>query len=246
MVRVYCESCRRHALVVQDVKQCCGERADENPGRIKRMSEPESRRRLPGMADRQVILESQNFRCLYCDVAFDGYVYFRGQFKKVKLNWDHMAPYAYSMDNKHQNFAAACQFCNSWKGGLIFKTVDEVRIYVAAKWEKERGEGRELRERGVLDAVPSKTEMAEVLQSEMPVPRLGPPEPAPVETKKPREQHRQLSKPIIGHPDLPPKNCQRCSIEFTPTRRWQEYCGANCRRSRWFETNYVRRAEVTK
>lgn len=138
MVRVFCSDCGGDALVVDGRKQCCDELVDEPPERVKRMSEPEFMRRLPSVAQRKQILEVQGYRCLYCDVSFDGYVYFRGGLQKVQLQWDHMAPYAYTMDNKHQNFAAACQFCNRWKGALIFKTVDEVRIYVQAKWERER------------------------------------------------------------------------------------------------------------
>lgn len=145
IVRAHCYQCKRFALVVDDILQCCDRRIEASPTKVRRMSTPEERRRLPAKAQRERILEAQGYRCLYCDVSLNGYVTYHDKIKKVRLTWDHMAPYTYTLDNHAENFAATCQFCNAWKSSLIFKTVDEVRIYVATKWEAERESESELR-----------------------------------------------------------------------------------------------------
>lgn len=137
LVRMYCKSCQRWAFVIDDALQCCMTLVETKPEKIVRESQPEAKRRIPSMKERTRILEAQNHRCLYCDVSLAGYVIYRSELKKVKLTWDHMTPYAYSLNNHHENFAATCQFCNAWKSSLVFKTVEEVRVYVALKWEEE-------------------------------------------------------------------------------------------------------------
>lgn len=137
IIRAYCQSCQRWAFVIDDTLQCCMTLTEAAPKKIVRESEPEARRRKPSVKEQTRILEAQNHRCLYCDVSLAGYVIYHGELKKVKLTWDHMTPYAYCLDNHHENFAATCQFCNSWKSSLVFKTVEEVRVYVAVKWEEE-------------------------------------------------------------------------------------------------------------
>lgn len=138
LVRAVCYECGRYALVVDNEFQCCGLSVEAAPTQVKRMSQPEAHRRWPSGKHRREILVAQNYRCLYCDVSLDGYVHYRGELRKVRLTWDHMAPYSYTLNNHPENFAASCQFCNAWKSSLIFKTVDEVRIYVEAKWQTER------------------------------------------------------------------------------------------------------------
>jgi len=56
--------------------------------------------------------------------------------KKLCLEWDHQVPYSYSQNNHDANFLPACHLCNRWKSALIFQTVEEVKVYVATKWEK--------------------------------------------------------------------------------------------------------------
>lgn len=138
IVRGHCYKCNRYALVVDRLLQCCDREIDPQPTKIKRMSQPEAMRRQPSANAKREILERQDHRCLYCDVAFDGYTHYHGDMKRVRITWDHMMPYTHTLDNHANNFAATCQFCNAWKSSLIFKTVEEVRIYVASKWEQER------------------------------------------------------------------------------------------------------------
>lgn len=141
MVRAWCGVCKRQALVVDNQIQCCGREAQRTPVSVKRISEPESRRKKPSTKHSKLILETQNYRCLYCDIdLLNGWAWYHKKLCKVRLTWDHQAPYTYTLDNRPENFAASCQFCNAWKAAHIFKTVDEVRIYVTEKWDRERQE----------------------------------------------------------------------------------------------------------
>lgn len=101
MIRVYCYSCRRKCLVVDGIKQCCDQLSNAPPPQIvKRESEPEAKRRTPSKAKKDEILAAQNYCCLYCDIRLDGsYVHMKGEIVKVRLNWDHMTPYCYSLNN---------------------------------------------------------------------------------------------------------------------------------------------------
>lgn len=208
IVRADCYVCGRYALVVDGELQCCGRLIETEPSEIKRMSEPEARRRTPSAAHKKEILEAQNYRCLYCDVSLDGYVFYHGELRKVHLNWDHMAPYVYTLNNHAENFAATCQFCNAWKSSLIFKTVDEVRIYVEAKWEAGGRPARQLRK--LQSTVSGETEVAEILQPTVPVPIVES-QPPPRKSRK-----RYKRKPRIKRP----RTCKRCGVEW-PHPRWQ-------------------------
>ena len=172
IVRGYCYKCRRYSLVVGGLLQCCDRRVEAAPADIKRMSDPEGRRRKLRVNERDEILQAQNYRCLYCDVSLNGYVFYRGQQRRVRETWDHMVPYDHTLNNHASNFAATCQFCNAWKSNLIFKSVDEVRIYVTAKWEVEREAERQLR--GMRGEIRETTMVAEVLQTELSVSSLEP------------------------------------------------------------------------
>lgn len=172
IVRADCWICGRYSFVVDGEIQCCGRPVDVDPAEIQRVSEPETRRRRPSAAHQREILQAQDYRCLYCNVTLDGYVTYHGELQQVRLTWDHMAPYAYTLNNHPENFAATCQFCNAWKSSLIFKTVDEVRIYVEAKWRAEGNQESRLREQGLQCPVSTEAKVAKVLQQAMPVPRV--------------------------------------------------------------------------
>lgn len=209
IVRADCYACGHYALVIDGELQCCGRRVEAEPVQIKRMSQPEAHRRHPSARHKREILEAQNYRCLYCDVLLDGYVFYRGELRKVRLTWDHMAPYSYTLNNHAENFAATCQFCNAWKSSLIFKTVDEVRIYVETKWQSEgRNSARELRE--LQKEISCQAEVAEVLQPAMPVQKVERKPPPRKSGKKRKPRLRRLRKQRI---------CKRCGVAW-PHPRW--------------------------
>jgi|SRR3990167_1459633 len=136
--RVYCKQCKRWALVVGGKRQCCGRQIIVAPVTAKRMSSPPVVRKQPKQAERKRLLELFQDACAYCEKTFDSWTAYHGRPKRVRLNWDHQVPWVYSQNNRKENFLPACRFCNSWKGSLIFRTIEEVKIYVHQKWEDDK------------------------------------------------------------------------------------------------------------
>jgi len=52
----------------------------------------------------------------------------------LRINFDHVVPFAYSQNNYRHNFVAACHICNSIKSSMMFNTLDEARAYIVATW----------------------------------------------------------------------------------------------------------------
>ena len=74
------------------------------------MSQAQDRRKAPNAAERQIILELQGNRCLYCDLLFNSAIERKGRLIFLKVNWD--------------------QICNGIKSSYTFKTLEEARVYV--------------------------------------------------------------------------------------------------------------------
>jgi len=130
MEREYCPHCRQYTIRIDGKLTCCGSTSEFDTTRTKRMSQAQDRRKGPNAAERQIILELQSNRCLYCDMLFGSAVERRGRLIFLKVNWDHFVPFAYSQNNYAYNFVAACQICNGIKGSNTFKTLDEAKVYV--------------------------------------------------------------------------------------------------------------------
>jgi hypothetical protein len=170
MARSFCSRCKTFAFVLDGRIQCCNAEVEFVASGIQRMSEPEKKRRPPSVSNRREILQAQDNRCLYCEQCFGSTVQIGRRIVVLVLRWDHLDPYCYSFNNHSENFAAACQFCNAWKSGFSFHSLEEIRVYVKNKWASVVPIPRmreELREAET---------MAEVLQSAVPRPILEPPE----------------------------------------------------------------------
>lgn len=164
-----CRFCHTVAFVLDGKLACCGSDSQEKPEGYKRESLPDQARKLPPAKAREYQLAGQDYRCFYCERSFDSLVYRNNAPVKLRLQWDHYVPYAYSQNNSASNFVAACHVCNSIKTDLCFLTVDEAKTYVHTK----------LQEKGYSDAPASngmrvlqnktsaQTPMAEVLQQHM-------------------------------------------------------------------------------
>lgn len=126
--RAYCYACGGTAFVIDGYLQCCGRWWKHEPDRIKREVEPEYKRRGPGLKEQRQILEAQDYRCIYCECAFHSIRFRRNRPIRLRIEWDHDIPFAYSQNNHTSNFVAACQVCNGLKSDLIFKDLDEARI----------------------------------------------------------------------------------------------------------------------
>ena len=137
MARAFCESCHQWALVIQGEMGCCGAKVSVEILTVKRMTQPEQARRLPPMADRRRVLDEQDHRCLYCLRRFGTFVMRRNRPVRVKLVWDHVAPFAYGQNNQTPNFAAACSICNGYKAAHVYHTIEEARL--AIQTARERG-----------------------------------------------------------------------------------------------------------
>jgi hypothetical protein len=90
-------------------------------------------RKLPPRNLAEAILIEQRGCCLYCLLPLDGWIYHGVNSIDLTLNWDHMKPYVYLRDNPDDNWAAACQICNSIKNDLHFATLEEARRYIAER-----------------------------------------------------------------------------------------------------------------
>ena len=229
--RAHCPPCGGTSLVVGGRFQCCGEQPQNNPVRqTKRMSGPVQRRRRPSAEKRRQMLEEFDYRCAYCERSFGSYVAIDGKSHCLVIHWDHAVPYAYSQDNRTENFLPACQLCNRWKGALCFQTIDEVRLYVAQKWE-QRETLPELRR----PVSPVPTEGSEVLQRAMPLEVLGgsPPD-SPVRVPPLRkadtgDHHRR--KRLRRRPVRKMSVRCHCGVSFSVTWHRQRFCSPRCRRA---------------
>jgi hypothetical protein len=90
------------------------------------------RRKAPPVRLQRKILEQQGGRCLYCDCEFGSTIYRKGKAITVRLNWDHVVPFAYSRTSVGVDFVAACHVCNGIKTCLMFDSVNQAREHILA------------------------------------------------------------------------------------------------------------------
>ena len=132
-----CSICKDMALFLDGISACCGAPLSAEPNRTKRISSPENKRARPPLKDRERLLDLFDHSCVYCHQAFGTWVRTKKRgIRKLRLCWDHQVPWAYSQNNRAENFLPACQICNGWKSSLIFRDVEEVELYVAEKWRE--------------------------------------------------------------------------------------------------------------
>lgn len=134
--RGYCEDCERQAFIIDGKLQCCDKRTSEVIDGAQRVSEPDYHRCGPSLTDRIKILRRQDDRCLYCERRFGSQTWYKGKLIILRVNYDHVLPFEYGRDNSLGNFVAACHVCNNWKSSKIFTYLEEIQVYVAAKWER--------------------------------------------------------------------------------------------------------------
>lgn len=165
MQRGYCERCEGTALILGGEFQCCGQPCEEEPKRVKRIVEPEYRRRKPSRSEQLRILNEQDHRCFWCERRFGQFAHRYGKVVKIECVWDHVSPYIWGADNSVDNFVASCRWCNGWKAARIFKTIEEVKIHVATKWEQAREARNQVRE--LQPAYRAKAPVDEVLHDQV-------------------------------------------------------------------------------
>jgi hypothetical protein len=93
------------------------------------------KRRKPSVRRQRELINAQGNVCLYCGNPFGTTIeYPDGRKTKLRLSWDHFAPYSEFQDSSDGNFVAACHVCNSIKSDLCFYDPGHVAEYVARRW----------------------------------------------------------------------------------------------------------------
>lgn len=130
-----CFRCKDTALIVDGKYQCCNRKAKEKPERFKRITEPQYNRKRPTRQQQEKILREQEDCCFWCFRRFGQYEKRYSKIVKITCQWDHVTPYNWSAENNINNFVASCRWCNEWKSNLIFNSIEEVRVFLATKWD---------------------------------------------------------------------------------------------------------------
>lgn len=136
--RSHCPDCESSAFVLDGRLQCCDRRTSTAAKTYRRETSPRAKRVKPSQAVRTRILEDQGNKCLYCDKEFGLKVLKGAKIVQLRVNWDHLVPYAFSQNNTEENFVAACQLCNGIKSSRCFDTLDEAKSYILNK-RKQKG-----------------------------------------------------------------------------------------------------------
>lgn len=141
LIREQCPDCRNVALVVGGRFACCGREwvgADsDQTTHLQRFASPEFVRRKPSPHERSMILAHQDYRCFYCGHSLSA-IYTQGvKTFRAKIHWDHQLPFAFSQDNRVDNFVASCNVCNLLKSSKIFETVEDARVYLVHRQGKK-------------------------------------------------------------------------------------------------------------
>lgn len=136
--RGYCSLCKTYAFIIEGRLQCCDTLAKDEPRGFKQLSEVPIGRKGPNRAAMTSILALQQDRCLYCNRKFGAVVYRKARSFRLRVCWDHISPYCYSLNNHPSNYCAACHVCNSLKSSHIFNSFEAAQGYLYEKW-KEKG-----------------------------------------------------------------------------------------------------------
>lgn len=140
----FCRPCGGWAFVLEGFMACCDRPAREHGEKIfKRECEHIDKRVLPPKTERVRLLREQNFKCFWCDIPLDQHVMVvyknwacgqNSKIRPVKIHWDHIQPYSYTRNNRVENFAASCNFCNLFKHAAIYETIEEGKQELKRKW----------------------------------------------------------------------------------------------------------------
>lgn len=137
----FCEECQRVAFILDGEYACCRNKAQEDPERKRFRREihaDHKRRPRISQPQQQAQLELQDNRCYYCYIPFGSSTIRKGKAIKLRLEWDHFAPFGYSGNSDAKNLVAACQVCNKIKFDYVFHSSEEAIAYVQ-KRRTEKG-----------------------------------------------------------------------------------------------------------
>lgn len=121
-------------LFVRGASACCDIPIDDRKAPPQRMSRPASRRRPLSRTAKRRQLERQDHRCAYCNRSFGSWTELDGKLVRLVVHWDHAIPFSYAQDNRDANMVATCQVCNLQKGSMLFRHLDEARVFLQGRW----------------------------------------------------------------------------------------------------------------
>ena len=75
-------------------------------------------------------------RCAYCGRSFGSLVEWKGKGRFLGLTFDHVIPLAAGGPNTKSNSVACCTVCNGLKGGRVFDSFADARLYVLSELER--------------------------------------------------------------------------------------------------------------
>lgn len=137
MRRAHCDACGGMALVLDGALQCCDTHvAEAGVERIKRVVDVIDVRRSLSQSQKRAIVEQQDGRCYVCERQFGTLVRRGGRPVRLRIEFDHVIPFAFTHSSLFEAFAAACHVCNRFKSDRIFTSLDELRVYTQAKWDE--------------------------------------------------------------------------------------------------------------
>lgn len=146
--RGICENCGDSCFITNGgLSSCCGAKTQPfNKGTISKETigtKNRGRTPRPLLADRNRILEEQNYKCYWCGRPFDSWVVSpRGAMVHLMPVWDHYIPFVITSSNSPDQFVASCRLCNSYKHASVPDVEDETALrkaiykaWIAHKWE---------------------------------------------------------------------------------------------------------------
>lgn len=116
--------CRTCSQIISDYKICD----------VRQVCAPRRKRKPPPPLLQRQLLEDQEFKCLYCLRPFGTQIIKNGNPYVLRPVFDHILPFNYCFNNDFSNFAATCQFCNSFKSDRVFKDIEAIQRFCREKW----------------------------------------------------------------------------------------------------------------
>lgn len=140
LVRGYCSKRKTNSFIIDGFLQCCDKYVGKqfiNPTNVQYMNAPKQKRKPLGSTDKQVILENQNNKCIYCGEEFGNVVMVNGKTYPAYPVWDHVIPFSMSFNNHANNYVASCQICNAIKTDKFFDSLEDASQFIMEERNKK-------------------------------------------------------------------------------------------------------------
>lgn len=133
ILRMPCPKCGFMSFVIDGKSACCDEPIDQpSKYRRKRESDGEQKRCQLSASKKEIIIESQDNKCIYCQRPFGTPVYCPKRKRVIipEIHFDHFVCWSFSRNTSVGNMVAACSICNLIKGDKLFENIDYARAFI--------------------------------------------------------------------------------------------------------------------